>query len=166
MRLVSAQAAYQARDFSAAERHARDIIARDPNLWAGRINLAQALAAQDRFEEALAETVEAMRLDGNTKGLTLRGYILGRMGRTADARAVLREAEALTRDGFFPPYTAALVFAGLGDADGLFDALERAYAVRDANLVFLPVDPKLDPFRDDPRFRHLLERCGFTTARR
>lgn len=161
MRLVSAQVAYQARDFGAAERHARDIIARDPNLWAGRINLAQALAAQQRFDEALAETAEAMRLDGNTKGLTLRGYILARMGRTAEARAALREAETLAGDGFFPPYTSAVIHAGLGDADGLFAALERAYAVRDANLVFLPVDPKMDPFRDDPRFRALLDRCGF-----
>ena len=161
MRLVSAQASYQARDFGAAERHARDIIARDPNLWAGHINLAQALAAQHRFEEALSETAEAMRLDGNTKGLTLRGYVLARMGRTADAKAVLREAEALTRAGFFPPYTIAVVYAGLGEPEGVFAALERAYAVRDANLVFLLVDPKLDPFRDDPRFRALVERCGF-----
>jgi hypothetical protein len=44
----------------------------------------------------------------------------------------------------------------------VFAALEKAYAVRDVNLVFLPVDPKMDPFRVDARFQTLLDRCGFT----
>jgi hypothetical protein len=56
----------------------------------------------------------------------------------------------------------AVAYAGLNDADGVFAALEKAYAVRDVNLVFLPVDPKMDPFRVDARFQTLLDRCGFT----
>jgi hypothetical protein len=43
----------------------------------------------------------------------------------------------------------------------VFAALADAYAVRDVNLVFLAVDPKLEPFRADPRYAALLERYGF-----
>jgi hypothetical protein len=54
----------------------------------------------------------------------------------------------------------ALVYAGLGQRDSAFEWLDRAYAARDVHLVFL-ADPKWDPFREDPRFRALVERCDF-----
>jgi len=164
--VLSAQAAYHARDFGAAERHARQAIAVDRNIWAGHLTLAQALAARGNLDGALIEAGEAHRLSGNAKSLTRRGYVLGRMGRHDEAREVLREVERLARASFVPPYEISVVHAGLGDAGGLFAALERAYAVRDANLVFLPVDPKMDPFRADARFRALLDRCGFTSVAR
>ena len=40
-------------------------------------------------------------------------------------------------------------------------ALERALEVRDVHLIFLAVDPKWDPLRQDQRFQRLVERCGF-----
>jgi len=52
--------------------------------------------------------------------------------------------------------------AGLGDANCAIGALENAHAVRDANLVFLPVDPRMDSLRADARFQALVERCAFT----
>ena len=54
-----------------------------------------------------------------------------------------------------------LVHAGLGEPDAVFAWLERALAKHDVHLVFLPVDSKWDPYRDDPRFQTLLKRCGF-----
>jgi DNA-binding winged helix-turn-helix (wHTH) protein/TolB-like protein/Flp pilus assembly protein TadD len=158
---LSSQTAYQARDYGTAVRHARQAIVIDRNFWASHVSLAQALAAQGDLEGALAEAGEAHRLSGSVKGLTRRGYVLGRMGRHAEAREILAEVERLARVSYVPPYDISIVHAGLGDADGLFAALERAYAVRDVNLVFLQVDPKLDPFAGDPRFRALVERCGF-----
>ena len=161
MHMVSAQAAYNSRDFAAAERHARQSIAIDPNFWAGHITLGQALAGQRRFKEALSAVSEGVRLTGT--GGVLRGYVLGLMGRREEARQLLQDFEQTTR--LVPPYHVAIVNAGLQDASGVFAALERAYAMRDVNLVFLPVDPRLDPFRADPRFQSLLDRCGFTRKR-
>lgn len=162
MHMVSAVVASNSRDFVAAERHARQSIAIDPNFWAAYVNLAQALVGQRRLEEALAAASEGHRLAGNAKGLR-RGYVLGLMGRRAEAQQLLRDFEQTTR--FVPPYEIAVVHAGLEDANGVFAALEKAYAMRDANLVFLPVDPQLDRFRADPRFQALLDRCGFTRKR-
>ena len=42
--------------------------------------------------------------------------------------------------------------------------LERSYQDRDVHLVFLPVDPKWDSFREDGRFQALLRRCRFSRA--
>jgi len=162
MHMVSAQTAYNSRDFAAAERHARQSLAIDPNFWAAYVNLGQALAEQGRLEEALAAVSEGYRLAGNSKGLR-RGYVLGLMGRKAEAQQLLRDFEQTAPQ--VPPYQVAVVNAGLGDADGVFAALEKAYAVRDVSLVFLPVDPKMDPFRSDPRFQALLDRCDFNRKR-
>jgi DNA-binding winged helix-turn-helix (wHTH) protein/TolB-like protein/Flp pilus assembly protein TadD len=163
MHVLSAQTAYNARDFALAERHARQSIAIDANFWSGYVNLGQALAGQGRFDEALVSIAEGYRLAGNAKGLTRRAYVLGRMGRTAEARQLLAELEESTRP--VPPYEIAAIHAGLGDATRAFAWLEKAYAARDVNLVFLPVDPKMDPVRADPRFQALLDRCGFTRRR-
>ena len=44
--------------------------------------------------------------------------------------------------------------------------LAKAYDARDVHLIYLPVDPKWDPYRADPRFQALLTRCGFAASTR
>jgi hypothetical protein len=56
---------------------------------------------------------------------------------------------------------SSLVHVGLGDRDAVFASLDKAFAVRDVHLIYLPVDPRWDPYRDDPRFKALVDRCGF-----
>ena len=72
--------------------------------------------------------------------------------------------EATSRDRYVPPYAMALVHAGLGERDAVFEWLDRAYAARDVHLIFLRVDPKWDGYRSDPRFDALLTRCRFTAG--
>jgi hypothetical protein len=98
----------------------------------------------------------------NSKMISLRGDILAKLGRPTEAREVLHALETLARDKYVPAYSMALVHAGLDERDAVFQSLERGLQARDVNLVFLEVDPKWDPFRADPRFRDLLERCNFT----
>lgn len=44
----------------------------------------------------------------------------------------------------------------------MFDEMEAASAAKDINLIFLPVDPKWDAYRNDACFQSLFARCGFT----
>ena len=55
----------------------------------------------------------------------------------------------------------ALVHAGLGEREAVIEWLVKAYDSRDVHLIYLPVDPKWDPYKSDPRFQALLKRCGF-----
>jgi len=77
---------------------------------------------------------------------------------------VLRKLEADSHERYVPPFAMALVHAGLDERDAMFEWLDKAYAARDVHLIYLPVDPKWDPYRSDPRFVALLARCGFTSA--
>ena len=106
------------------------------------------------------------RSSPNSKMTSLRGYILARQGRRREAEAVLTTLEAIARERYVPPYALALVHAGLGQRDLAFAWLGRAYAAHDVHLTWLPQDAKWDPFRDDPRFRELLERCNFMRTAR
>lgn len=159
---LSAQVAFQARDYSAAVEHSRQAIVIDPGFWIGHIQSGQAYAQLGDTSRALEDLSRAAQFSGgNSKALSLRGYVLAKSGRPGEARDVLRMLEGVSRERYVPPYAFALVHAGLGNRDAVFEWLERAYAARDVHLIYLPVDPKWDPYRADPRFQDLIARCGF-----
>jgi tetratricopeptide (TPR) repeat protein len=162
---LSAQVSFQSRDNSAAIEHARQAILLDSKLWIGYVQLGQAYAQAGETDLALEALAEGARFSGgNSKAVSMRGYVLAKAGRTTEAREVLKSLESPNPDGYVPPYAAALVHAGLGERDAVFQWLEKAFDAHDVHLMYLPVDAKWDPYRDDPRFRAFVERCGFTPA--
>ena len=164
---LSAQVAYQAREYHAAVEYARRAILMDSEFWIGYVQLAQAYEPTGETDLALAALTDAARFSGgNSKAISLRGYILATTGRATEAREVLRRLEADAGERYVPPYAMALVHAGLGEREAVFEWLDKAYAGRDVHLIYLPVDPKWDEYRADPRFNALLARCGFILDRR
>ena len=160
---LSARVALQARDNRAAIEYARRAVLIDSELWIGYVELAQAYEQTGQTDLALAALVDGTRLSrGNSKAISLRGYLLAKAGRATEAREVLSKLEADSRERYVPPYALALVHAGLGQTDELFRWLDKAYEARDVHLIYLPVDPKWDPYRSDPRFAALLRRCGYS----
>jgi DNA-binding winged helix-turn-helix (wHTH) protein/tetratricopeptide (TPR) repeat protein len=160
---LSAQVAFNARDYSQAVQFARQATVVDPESWIGYLQLGQAQQQLGDTDLALDALQTAGRFSGgNSKVLALRGYLLATLGRTDEAREILNTFEAISRERYVPPYAMALVHAGLGQRDPALECLERAYEARDVHLVFLSVDPKWDAFRTDVRFLALLKRCGFT----
>jgi TolB-like protein/DNA-binding winged helix-turn-helix (wHTH) protein/Tfp pilus assembly protein PilF len=162
---MSSQVAFQARDYTSAVEYARQSITIDPDFWPGHIALGQAYQGLGRTAEALEELTIAARFSGqNSKALAYRGHALAKAGRVGEARDLLRILEAASQQRYVPPYAFALIHAGLGDSDAVFAALDRAFEVRDVHLIYLPVDSKWDGYRNDPRFKSLLDRCGFMRA--
>jgi tetratricopeptide (TPR) repeat protein len=160
---LSSQVAFQAREYRAALDHASQAIALDQEFWIGHIMRGQAYAQSGQPELALDAFAIAARFSGdNSKALALRGYVLATTGHRDKAHEVLTTLDLLSRKRYVPPYSQALVHAGLGERDAVFEWLNRAFDVHDVHLIYLPVDPKWDPYRSDPRFAALLTRCRFT----
>jgi TolB-like protein/DNA-binding winged helix-turn-helix (wHTH) protein/Tfp pilus assembly protein PilF len=160
---LSSQVAFQAREYHAAVGLARQAVLTDSEFWIGYAALGQAYERTGDTDLALEALTDAARFSaGNSKVTSLRGYILAKSGRVNEAREVLKRLEADAAERYVPPYAMALVHAGLGEPEPVFEWLDKAYAARDVHLIFLPVDPKWDPYRADPRFNALLARCGFT----
>ena len=163
---LSAQVAFAGRDYAAAVQFARQAIVVDPEFWIGLIQLGQAYEQLGESELALEALNKAGRFSGgNSKAISLRGYLFAKSGRVNEAREVLNTLEAMARERYIPPYAMALVHAGLGEREKALEWLERAVEVRDVHMCFPPIDPKWDAFRSDPRFHALLQRCGFSEGR-
>ena len=162
---LSAQVALLARDEHAGLDFAKRATIIGPSFWIGYFQLAWAyerLGEADMALQAL-EQAEATSV-GNSKTLSLRGYILSRTGRADNAEQVLRTLESISQERYVPPYALALVHAGMGRFDRAIDWLRHAYDVRDVHLIWLPMDPKWDPLRKDSSFQRLIERCGFAPS--
>jgi len=163
---LSAQVAFAGRDYAAAVQFARQAIVIDPEFWIGLIQLGQAYEQLGESELALVALNKAGRFSGgNSKAISLRGYLFAKLGRVNEAREVLNTLEAMARERYIPPYAMALVHAGFGEKEQALEQLERAVDVRDVHMCFPPIDPKWDVFRSDPRFQAVLKRCGFSEGR-
>jgi DNA-binding winged helix-turn-helix (wHTH) protein/TolB-like protein len=75
----------------------------------------------------------------------------GYSGRDQEARTLLHEAE---RAGVYTcPYESAVAHLAIGETDASMALLEKSYEKRSNCLIFLRVDPRLEPLRKDARYR-------------
>jgi TolB-like protein/Flp pilus assembly protein TadD len=164
---MSAQIAFSARDLDGAVRHSRDALRAEPEFWVASWQLGQAYQQMGRTDEALEALAEASRLsNGNSKPVSVSAYTMASCGRVAEARDVLKGLEQLSTRRYVPPYAIALGYAGLKEDARAFEWLDRALAARDTHLIYVLVDPKWDPFRQDDRFQAFLRRCGLVEETR
>ena len=153
--------AYYARDYDQAIVYYKATLAMEPYFVPARLGLALAYGQEGSFTEALAELAEASEVAPGEPGvLVARGYVLGRAGRGAEARAVADELRRLSAQRYVPAYYVGGVFVGLGDANAAFTWLAKACEQRCSLLGALKVDPAFDPLRQDPRFADLLRCAG------
>ncbi len=114
-------------------------------------------AAKDMYPQS----IKAFRQAGNGPyALGHLGNVYARAGRTAVAKRIIQKLKKnVLKDGV-GRYEIALVYAGLGEKNQAFKWLDAAYRAHDVGLVYLKVDPCLNPLRSDPRFTVLLQREG------
>ena len=86
----------------------------------------------------------------------LRGIALSRMGRHDEALAELRRLEQSKERSFDTNYYIAALCAELGYKDKALSHLKKSQQDRDSSVLFLAVDPLMDPLRSDPQFQALL----------
>jgi TolB-like protein/DNA-binding SARP family transcriptional activator/Tfp pilus assembly protein PilF len=90
--------------------------------------------------------------------VALLSYAHAAAGRTAAARAGLDALRAEARHRYVPHEALAVAWLGLGDLERAIDSLERAFDARSSGVLYLPIEPLVDPLRAHPRFQRLLAR--------
>jgi len=152
---------YLAGNNEEALRCARQTIQIDPRFAVAYALSGMALEQQRKYELAIAEYQKGLQLAPGHSFLQGRlGHAYAMAGRRDDARKLLKEMLAKRDANNLSDLHIGYTYAGLGDANALFDQLDRAYRRRDPDLPYINADPIFDAFRADSRFAGMLQKLG------
>jgi eukaryotic-like serine/threonine-protein kinase len=152
--------------FAEALRHAGAAQQLMPSFWA-QIVQGWALTGLGDQAEAIESMREAVGLEPELAFTRAAlAHALARAGATDEARGLLDELLAESRQGYVSAYDLALVHAGLGENDAALEWLAKAIAERSTFVVHLTWDARLEPLRADRRFSELVQRLGIPTGGR
>lgn len=152
---------YFARQYDKSLEHVQKTLELDPRY--GLANWYRGLDYEQKgmYADALREMRKAQQLlKGNIIVEGDIGHLYAISGKKADADRVIHELEQLSMHRYVNPFEIALIYIALGDKIRSFQWLEKAYRERSDLLVYLKVDPRLDPIRSDSRFTDLARRVG------
>ncbi|MBI3679470.1 MAG: winged helix-turn-helix domain-containing protein [Acidobacteria bacterium] len=139
----------------------RKVLETDPDyLWA-LWRIGSCYASKGMFQEGIDALEKAATLSGRSPSiLGTLAETYGLAGRKGEARTLLNELAALSRQRYVPAIAFAHAYAGLGDSERVFEWLEKAYQQREQGIAYLAVWKEHGPFRSDPRFDALIRRVG------
>ncbi len=128
----------------------------EPHLW-----VSKAYGSRGLYPEAISEAQQAATYSGRAPRYVAGvGDALAAAGKRAEARSIIDELVRSSKSGHVSPFYIAEVYSTLGERDQAFEGLEKAYQLRDDELVWILIDPSFDNIRSDPRYADLLRRMG------
>jgi tetratricopeptide (TPR) repeat protein len=134
----------------------------DPNFPRTHFRLGQIYEQRGQYAAAIHEFEEAVRLEGDDPYYEgSLGHAYGASGAASKARAIVDKLQERSARQYVPPYSIALVYAGLGERDQAFRWLQKAVEDRSTSMVFLRTDPELGGLRSDPRFVEISRLVNF-----
>jgi TolB-like protein/Tfp pilus assembly protein PilF len=134
----------------------------DPSSWYASMVVARAYVSQGMYQQAITDLQKAMTFNAREPSvLGALAHAYARAGQREEALKLVDELKRIEVErGFIPTFPFVWAYAGLGDNEQAFAWLERSYQERRERLVWLNVDPLLEPLRSDPRFHDLVLRIG------
>jgi TolB-like protein len=159
-----AEVAIEKNDLNAALKECQRMIDLDPGFWAAHQTLGVVLVKQGKFPEALSEAQKSVQLSnrGNAS-LAFLGHVYAKLGRQSDADGVIKELEQRYSQKTADARDLVVACAGFADKDKAFEWLEKAYADHSLFLVFLRLEPMMEPLHSDARWNDLERRVGMTS---
>jgi TolB-like protein/DNA-binding winged helix-turn-helix (wHTH) protein/tetratricopeptide (TPR) repeat protein len=152
---------YFARRYDEAVRHLQAALELDPGLAQAYFHLRRVYFQQnlpDAYSHALAQELVLSGVPQDEVEVMRRAY--RKSGLLGMVRWKLARWERLSAQYRWVRFHIATHYAQLGQFDEAFASLEKAMADRSDEMVWLAVDPALDPMRGDPRFPRLLQQMN------
>ena len=148
---------YHARRFDEAISAFQSLLEAAPEFAYGLTTYSWVLRHAGRPDEAVKVAEKGLGLSsGGQFFVAALGAAYAAAGRRLDARAALDRLQEMSANGYVSPYHRALIHVHLDQHDQAIALLQEAYAINDAWLVWLGVEPQLDPLRDRAEFIDLL----------
>lgn len=149
---------YFGRDYDAAAVQCQVVLDRNPDFMVAHAVLGLAEEQRNHLPKAIAEFQKALELSGGRPipYLDYLGHAYALAGEKKKAEAILAEIDRAVGGDSGGQAFRAPTLAALGRKSEAIDALEEGYVDGGGPLIWLKVDPRLDPLGADPRFKQLL----------
>jgi tetratricopeptide (TPR) repeat protein len=152
---------YYSREYDSAIEFAMKSIELYPNLVSSYRLLSLAYHGKGMYEEAILENQKWDALtDNKVESSAALAYFYASAGRRKEALKLIDDLNLNEKINSNLFRGIALVYTALGEKDLAFTWFEKAYENKAESLCITKIDPKLDPIRDDPRFKLLLAKIG------
>lgn len=119
--------------------------------------LAQASVHHQQYPEGIEAAKKYVDLWNGSGWAKLElAYAYAVAGNKVESDRIVNEVTSQPEP--FSPYDMATICAVWHDTNGAFHWLEKAIEQRSVDVIWIRVDPRLDPVRSDPRFTQVLAR--------
>lgn len=153
---------YFAREYDAAVDCFLKTLEVEPNFAMAHFFLGQTHIQRKMFDEALSRFEEANKLFGGSTNMQATYATAAALaGDKEKAREILDSLTDVSNEKYVSAYDMAMIHTGLGDEKMAFKWLEKALDEHSYLLIYLNVDPLLDPLRGDKRFISIKQKMGF-----
>ena len=133
----------------------------DPNYALAHWYRGLAFEQKKMYSEALHEMGIAKNLlPGNLAVVSDIGHVYAVSGDKGTAEKLIAELKEESSHRYVNQYELALIYVGLGRKDEAFKSLDLAFREHSDQLIYLNVDPRLDPISSDSRFADLVRLVG------
>ena len=152
-------ALYFSRRYDEALEQLQRTVVLDPNYPVTHWILGLLLRKTGTYELAITEGEKGVALSGGSPLMRAAlAHTLAAAGRTQEALQILEDLTNQAKNRYVAPYFFAGIHLGLGENDRAMECLERSYDMHSHWLIYLRIDPSMDPLRDNPDFQNLLGR--------
>jgi TolB-like protein/Tfp pilus assembly protein PilF len=155
---------YYAKDYDGAVAALQRALELDPRSARARAVLGRVHDAQGRSAEALAETRRAIEMS-DEPAVSWRMQLIRLQAIAGDVKSARAQFAALSREVDrrqlrIAPEHLGYYSLAIGNQASALDHLERAVQDRDPGVLWLAVDPRVEPLRDDPRFQSIVAKLS------
>jgi len=137
------------------------VLEMDPAFVQAHLLRARCFVQKGMYREAIAG-LQALRNAEPEFSLVLAllGHAFGVAGRRDSAESMLASLHTLSQKRYVGAHELCAVHIGLGNKEKALECLETSFRERSGIMVYLNIEPVLEPLRREERFRELVRKVG------
>lgn len=135
----------------------------DPDFIPAPFILAQAYERKGLYGQAINECRKKLASSpDNPLVLPVLGYAYASAGRKNEAQVILNKLQGMRQQRYISPFMIALLCTGMDKKDEAIKWLNEAYEERDPQIIWINIEPELDPLHSDTCFIQLIQLMNLT----